>query len=116
MADDAVPLLGICKDRQAVDRSGRKRLFVAAILILIERRVAAEQRSLEAGQRPLNLSKGYAPGSKRMRKLGRVRGILSQSSRQKPRAADSSPIGLAIGKADCASKLGARPSQNCTGE
>src|SRR5580658_5140687 len=76
MADYAVSLLWIGKEGKAVDRSRRERLLVSAILILIKRRVTAEQGSLEAGQRSLNLSQGYASRPKRLRKLGRVRGIF----------------------------------------
>ena len=55
MADGAIAPLRILEDGEAVDRSRRERLFVAAVLILIKGRVAAEQRAFEARQGLLNL-------------------------------------------------------------
>ena len=67
-----LPRFRIFKDGEAADGSGRKRLLVAAVLILIKRRVAAEQRPFEAGQRLLNEREGYGSRPERPGKLGLI--------------------------------------------
>src|ERR1700678_2603930 len=77
MADNAIASLRALKDGETSDRSGRERLFVLPILILIKRRVPAEQRPLETCQRLLNLLEGDGSWPEGLSKLGLIGGVFA---------------------------------------
>ena len=77
MADGTIAPVGVFKNRQAANGRRRERLLVAALLVFVKRRVAAEQSAFEARQRLLNEAEGDGSRPKRLGKLGLIRWIMT---------------------------------------
>src|SRR5580698_3855915 len=77
VADGAVAPFWIFKNCQTVDRGRRHCMLIAAKLIPIKSRIAAQQCSFEARQRFLNEREGDGSRPKRLGKLGLVGWIIT---------------------------------------